>query len=208
MRKRFLAGLAVAVGLMTALPATPTHAASQRTIADTLLRDSSGDDGEGFDHRWWDYDIVTQAVLLFPDITAVASDRTADVTLFAPTDSAFRALVQDLTEQRLDSEASVFAAVAGLGPETVKSVLLYHVMAASVSYGDARRTVASGPAALPTLNGATISAESTGGWWRLIRLVDQDPDLRDAIVVFPNVQGKLANGYIHGIDRVLIPVDL
>jgi hypothetical protein len=24
----------------------------------------------------------------------------------------------------------------------------------------------------------------------------------------PNVRGKLANGYIHGIDRVLIPVDL
>ena len=60
----------------------------------------------------------------------------------------------------------------------------------------------------PTPNGATLTAESTAGWWRLIRLVDQDPDLRDPIVVLPDVRGKLASGYIHGIDRVLIPVDL
>src|SRR5262249_23722061 len=125
----------------------------------------------------------------------------------APTDSAFRALVHDLTGQWLRSEADVFAAVAGLGVDTVKSVLLYHVVPASISYGDARRAVAAGPATLPTLNGARLTAERTG-WWGLIRLVDQDPDLRDPIVVFPNVRGKLANGYIHGIDRVLIPVDL
>ena len=208
MRKRFLAGLAAVVGIITSVPATSAHAASQRTIADVLLSDSARDDADGFDHRWWDFDIVTQAVLLFPDIAAAASDPDADLTVFAPTDSAFRALVQDLTGQRLDSEAAVFAAVAGLGVDTVKAVLTYHVVPAAVSYGEARRAVASGPTTLPTLNGATLSAETTGGWWRLIRLVDQEPDLRDPIVVFPNVRGRLANGYIHGIDRVLIPLDL
>jgi len=116
--------------------------------------------------------------------------------------------VRDLTGQRLDSEADVFAAVAGLGTDTVAAVLTYHVVPDAISYGAAARAVASGPATLATLNGATLTAESIGGWWRLIRLVDQEPDLRDAIVVFPNVRGKLANGYIHGIDRVLIPVDL
>lgn len=208
MRKRFLAALAAGLGLITALPATSVQAASQRTIAEVLLSDSARDGTDGFDHRWWDFDIVTQAVLLFPDIAAAASDAEADLTVFAPTDSAFRALVQDLTGQRPDSEAAVFAAVAGLGVDMVKTVLTYHVVPASISYGDARRAVASGSATLPTLHGATVSAESAGRWWRLIRLVDQDPDLRDPIVVLPNVQGRLANGYIHGIDRVLIPVDL
>jgi uncharacterized surface protein with fasciclin (FAS1) repeats len=87
-------------------------------------------------------------------------------------------------------------------------VLLYHIVPAALSYGDARRAVAAGPTTLPTLNGATISAELTGGWVHSIRLVDQDPDLRDPVVIFPNVRGRLANGYIHGIDRVLVPADL
>jgi len=208
MRKRFLAALAVGVGLLTSMPATSAHAASQRTIADVLLSDTARDDADGFDHRWSDFDIVTQAVLLFPDIAAAAAEPDATLTVFAPTDAAFRALVQDLTGQRLDSEADVFAAVAGLGIDTVRAVLTYHVVPTELSYGAARRAVESGPVSLPTLNGATLTAESTGGWWRLIRLVDQEPDLRDPIVVLPNVHGKLANGYIHGIDRVLIPVDL
>jgi uncharacterized surface protein with fasciclin (FAS1) repeats len=208
MRKSILAGLAIAVGSIASLPVTSAHAASQSTIADVLLSDSARDDANGFDHRWWDYDIVTQAVLLFPDLAAAASNPDAELTVFAPTDGAFRALVHDLTGQWVASEADVFAAVAGLGVDTVKSVLLYHIVPASISYGDARRAVASGPAELPNLNGATLTAEGTGGWWGLIRLVDQDPDLRDPIVIFPNVRGKLANGYIHGIDRVLLPVNL
>ena len=208
MRKRLLAGLAVAFGSITSLPAMTTHAANQRTIADVLLSDTARDHADGFDQRWWDFDIVTQAVLLFPDIAAAAGDADANLTVFAPTDAAFRALVQDLTGQQLDAEADVFAAVAGLGTDTVRAVLTYHVVPDAISYGAAARAVASGPATLPTLNGATLTAERAAGWWRLIRLVDQDPDLRDPIVVFPNVRGTLANGYVHGIDRVLIPVDL
>jgi hypothetical protein len=208
MRKRSLAGLAAAVSLTIVLPATSADAANQRTIADVLTADTSRDDANGFDNRWWDFDIVTQAVLLFPDIAGAASDPDAELTVFAPTDAAFRALVHDLTGEWLGSETDVFGAVAGLGVDTVKSVLTYHIVPAAISYGAARRAAASGPAALPTLNGVTVSAEFTGGWMRLIRLVDQDPDLRDPVVILPNVRGQLANGYVHAIDRVLVPVDL
>ena len=42
----------------------------------------------------------------------------------------------------------------------------------------------------------------------MIRLIDQDPDARDPRVIEPNLGGALLNGYVHGIDRVLRPVNL
>ena len=205
MRKSYLAGLAAAIGVITLLP--NTAAADQRsqgrTLADVLLADAERDDEAGFDRRPWDFDIVTQAALLFPDIVAAAADPAAELTVFLPTDQAFRQLVKDLTGEWVWSEADVFGAVAGLGTDTVLAVLSYHIVPQKISYRDAKR--ADG-AVLETLNGAAITVAETRR--SIVQLGDIDTDDRDPIVVAPNVGGRLSNGYAHGIDRVLRPVDL
>ena len=84
MNKRFTAiglGLALAAAAVTAAtPAAPAGAAAA-TIADVVLSDSAKDDAKGFDRNWHDYDIVTQAVLLFPDLVAAISDPNAKLTV-------------------------------------------------------------------------------------------------------------------------------
>lgn len=93
------------------------------TIADVLLSDGAKDNPDGFDRRWNDYDIATQATLLFPDLVAAASDPNANLTLLAPTDQAFRLLATSLTKKHYSRESDVFAAIAAFGADTVKAVL-------------------------------------------------------------------------------------
>ena len=112
------------------------HDEPTRSLAEILLADSSKDGPDGFDRRPWDYDIVTQAVLLFPDLVAAASNPDAELTVFLPSDAAFRRLVHEITGQWVQGEADVFAAVASLGTDTVKNVLLYHILPAAISYRD------------------------------------------------------------------------
>jgi uncharacterized surface protein with fasciclin (FAS1) repeats len=180
---------------------TPTQ-----TLAEILLSDSAKDDADGFDRRWNDFDIVTQAVLLYPDLVAAASNPDLDLTVFLPTDQAFRKLVQDLTGQRLRTEAEVFGAVAGLGLDTVKTVLTYHIIVGSaIDYRTARK---SDGAVLTTLQGGTLTVDVRGHHGHTVRLVDNDPDDRDPTIVRPNVGSEATNGFAHGIDRVLRPIDL
>lgn len=63
-------------------------------------------------------------------------------------------------------------------------------------------------AVLPTLQGGTLTVDVRSGWCRSVRLIDNDPDARDATVVSPNVGGEATNGFAHGIDRVLRPINL
>jgi uncharacterized surface protein with fasciclin (FAS1) repeats len=170
------------------------------TIAGLLLADKAGDDADGFDHN------VTQAVLAFPDLTAAASDATAKLTVFAPNDRAFRRLVRDLTGTWPQSEKATFDAVVGLGLDTVKTVLTYHIIGSAISAADA---IAADGASVTTLQGGTITVDVRHKRWHpVIRLIDQDPDARDPRVIEPDLGGALLNGYVHGIDRVLRPVNL
>jgi len=142
-------------------------------------------------------------VLLFPDLVAAASDPGASLTVFLPNDRAFRALVRDLTGQRLDTEQEVFDAVAGLGVDTVKAVLTYHIIGAKI---DPFTLLKSDGAQETTLNGATFTVDILHRFF--VRLVDNDPDAANPYVVQFSVGGRLANGYVHGISRVLRPIDL
>ena len=203
--------IALAVGLTGgAVVATSGQASadgSGKTLAEVLLADSGRDDADGFDRRWFDYDIVTQAVLLFPDLVAAASDPSAQLTAFLPNDFAFRKLVADLTGTWPRKEADVFAAVASLGTDTVKTVLTYHLVAGPpIGFRDALN--ADG-AVLTTLQGGTITVDVIRFFgFPFVKLVDNDPNDADPIVVQPNIGGQLANGYAHGIESVLRPVDL
>jgi len=209
MRKLIAAAVVIAAGAAVTVPATASATgtkAPQRTLADILLADSKSDNAEGFDRRFWDYDIVTQAVLLFPDLVEAASDPDAELTVFLPTDLAFRRLVYELTGQWLRNEADVFDAVASLGVDTVKSVLLYHIVPASISY---RAALKSDGAELATLlDGADIVVDVRGKKWKTVRLVDLDTNDPNAVVIRPNVGGAASNGYAHGVNRVLRPIDL
>lgn len=206
--RKIIASALVAAGLAGVAPGVASahgHATDQ-TLADILLSDSGKDDAAGFDRRSWDYDIVTQAVLLFPDLVEAASNPDAELTVFLPTDKAFRDLVKDVTGQRLRSEADVFAAVASLGTDTVRNVLLYHIVPGSIAYRDAKR---SDGAVLGTLlEGSTIEVDVKNRGAKKVRLIDADLDDHDPRVVQGDVGGAASNGYAHGIDRVLRPIDL
>lgn len=188
-----MSGVATAGG---APPPEPTL-----TLAEILLSD-----GDDFDDNPWDYDIVTQAVLLFPGLVAAASNPDAELTVFLPNDNAFAWLVKDLTGSFPASEEDGFAAVASLGLPTVEAVLTYHIVAGPpISFATAQQ--ADG-AVLTTLQGGTIEVDVKGRRNQNVQLIDADTNDTNPKVVDGDVGGEALNGYAHGISRVLRPVDL
>lgn len=205
MRKSLLVGLAAALGAVAVAPTTAS-AQSAPTLADILLSDSATDNADGFDRNWHDYDIVTQAVLLFPDLVAAASDPNASLTAFLPNDRAFRKLVKDISDSNPKTEADTFAAVAGLGVDTVKAVLVYHLVGSKIPFSAAKQ--ADG-VVLTTLGGGTIEVDVKGKrHWAKVILIDADTNDRNPRVIAPDLGGEASNGFAHGIDRVLRPIDL
>jgi hypothetical protein len=116
-----LAGGAVLV----APPAGATTAQhGNRSLAALLTSD-----GNQFDRNPYDYDVVTEAVLAVlaakpSSPVGLLTDGSVALTAFLPNDQAFRLLVKDLTGSAPRSEKAVFEAVAGLGIDTVETVLL------------------------------------------------------------------------------------
>jgi uncharacterized surface protein with fasciclin (FAS1) repeats len=206
MKKTIALALGAAAALVAVAPAAANASdapAPTTTIAQLLLSDASHDDAKGFDRNWHDYDIVTQAVLAFPDLTAAVSDPAAQLTVFAPSDAAFRRLVKDLTGKTMRTEGDVFGAVVGLGLDTVKTVLTYHILGTKISAADA---FAAAPVDVTTLQGGTIGVKINRR--HQLALVDKDPGSTDPRVAAPDLGGQQINGFVHGIDRVLRPVDL
>jgi uncharacterized surface protein with fasciclin (FAS1) repeats len=200
MKKLMMAAAVAAVGLAAVAP-TPASATAP-TLAQILLSDSASDDANGFDTNWGDYDIVTQAVLLFPDLTAAVSDPNASLTAFLPNDAAFRVLVENLTNTWPKTERATFKAVASLGTATVKNVLLYHLLGAKVGVAT---VLASNGQRVPTLLGPTVKINIRGS---AVKLIDHDPDAKNPAVIAPNLGGEASNGFAHGISLVLRPVNL
>ena len=202
-RRLIAAGIAAA-GLAAALPAPSVSAWTQPSLAQILLADSALDNAAGFDGFAYDFDIVTQALLGYPDLVAAASNP-GDYTVFLPTDQAFRSLVHSLTGQWISRERDVFNVVASLGADTVKTVLTYHIVAgARISYSQA---LAADGAQVTTLQGGTIEVAVVQNWWlKRVALIDKDPDLRNPKVILPNL--RASNGIAHAIDFVLLPVNL
>jgi uncharacterized surface protein with fasciclin (FAS1) repeats len=208
MRKRMIAAVVAAASCTTILAGTAGPAAADGghhgpapTLAEILLSD-----GNQFDLNPFDYDIVTEAVLLFPELVAAASNPDAELTVFLPNDWAFRRLVADITDLRPRREQAVFDAIAALGTDTVATVLHYHIVAGPpISFEAAKQ---SDGAVLTTLQGGTITVDVEGRWWRKVRLIDLDPDAADPRVIQPEVGGHASNGFAHGINRVLRPLDL
>jgi hypothetical protein len=205
---------ALALALTTALVApTAASATGSGSTGTTSLASVLTGDGNQFDRDWYDYDIVTEAVL-----AVIAADTNGDspvrlltdgstpLTAFIPNDRAFQVLVKDLTGTWVRTEQDVFAAVAGLGLDTVEDVLLYHVVpGATITARDALR---SNGAELTTALGPTIGVK-VARWLPIIVLRDQDPDDVDPLVNPLALDINRGNAQIaHGITFVLRPSNL
>lgn len=200
--------LGAAVGLAPAAAATPTPPPSGTTsLASVLLAD-----GDTFDRNWYDYDVVTQAVLAVlaakpSSPVSVLTDGTVPLTAFLPNDRAFQARVFDLTKRWVHSESKVFDAVAGLGIDAVEQVLLYHVVPGATI--DSRAALASNGAKLTTAQGGTFTVCVISKRGPLVVLKDKDRNDLD-----PWLNGRaldLNKGNVqiaHGITLVLRPLDL
>jgi uncharacterized surface protein with fasciclin (FAS1) repeats len=202
-----VAGLSAGAVLTGVVAAGPAAASSSgdRSLAAVLTAD-----GNRFDRNPRDYDIVTEAVLAVlaakpSSPVSVLTDGSVPLTAFIPNDRAFRILVKDLTGRWVVKESAVFAAVAGLGIDTVETVLLYHVVpGATITKAQARR--ADG-ATLTTAQGGTVTVRVPFRRAPLVILKDQDRNDANPFVVRFDINKGNAQ-IAHGIALVLRPVDL
>ena len=204
--RKIAAGIAAASAAALAAGALAAPAANaadgNKSLAAVLTAETPK-----FDKNSKDFDILTAAVLAVLDAkptskVGVLADGSVALTAFAPTDKAFRILAEDLTGKHISSEKKVFAAVAGLGIDTVETVLLYHVIAGATI--DSKAAVAADGAWVATAQGGALGVKVVGSQ---IRLRDRDGNSRNARVIVADInKGNVQ--IAHGIDRVLRPLDL
>jgi len=215
-RRGRLAGIAAAVVAGTlgagiaAAPATAhTTALGERSLAAVLTSD-----GNQFDRDWYDYDIVTEAVLAVLSAkpsspVGLLADGSVPLTAFIPNDRSFQLLVHDLTGRWVGSEEGVFdRLVAAVGVDAVESVLLYHVVpGATILAKDALK--ADGASLATALPGASIRVDVKSRWLKLIVLKDLDRNDVNPLVNPRALDLNKGNKQVaHGIVFVLRPVDL
>ncbi len=199
MKKQIIAAAAIALGATSILGASAQ--AEDPTLAEILLSDSAGDT-DGFDTNQNDFDIVTQALIATDGLNglATAAGSPGELTVFLPTDKAFRILVEDLGLGSIKDESDLFdAIVATVGAPAVSDILKYHVV---LGVADSSVVATLGGVDVPTLlDDATFQVQFKGK--KQIRLVDAGGPGRDPIVRAVDITAS--NGVAHVIDRVLIP---
>jgi uncharacterized surface protein with fasciclin (FAS1) repeats len=197
---------ASALALVATGAALPASAEDMGTKSLAEVLDVSN---AAFDKDNSDFDIVTAAVLAVLDAkpnsaVGVLADGNVALTAFVPNDEAFRKLVKDLTGKKYSKESTVFNKVAGLGIDTVETVLLYHVVPGKTI--DAATALQADRVGLGTAAGDTFTVQVRNNG-TLIKLSDRDYNSRNPRVNVTDVNE--GNKQIaHGIDRVLRPLDL
>jgi uncharacterized surface protein with fasciclin (FAS1) repeats len=205
---------AASVGLAAGAALTLPPAANASELGNTSLASILVSDGDRFDQNPWDYDVLTEAVLTVLQAkpnsdVGVLTDGTKPVTAFIPTDRAFDKLIVDLTGSSAPRERAAFRIVKSLGVDTVETVLLYHVVDGATI--DSSAAVQADGQAIPTAAGATFTLDvvnkSDGSFG--VRLIDNDPDIRNPWLVLDRLDINEGNNQIaHRIGRVLIPADI
>jgi uncharacterized surface protein with fasciclin (FAS1) repeats len=204
------AGALVATGAGLTAPAdAATHheKAGKRSLAQVLAKD-----GTKLDRNWQDFDILEQAVLAVvaakPDSpVALLTDGSVRLTAFLPTDQAFRLLVGDLTGKKPATEKKTVAQLLKLADvDTIEQVLLYHVVAGKTLTSPKVVKAAKAGTLIKTEQGGKVKVTQKKG---KIVLVDKDPDIANPQVILKAIDINKGNRQIgHGINRVLLPVDL
>ncbi|MFC3159685.1 Uncaracterized surface protein containing fasciclin (FAS1) repeats [Chryseobacterium arachidis] len=125
---------------------------------------------------------VTRASQGTTNVAALLSDANASLTVFAPTNQAF-------INAGFSSEAAINAA----NPNTLASILTYHVINAKVFSSDLTE------GAMPTtINGAKVTISLTGG----AKVKGNGNTTASNITAKDMV---VTNGVVHVIDQVLLP---
>lgn len=201
-RKTSLRNVAIAMIAALGISVAPSANAvnGNNSLAAVLTAKSS------FDKDPANFDILTAAVLAVlkakPNSPVkVLTDGTVALTVFAPTDRAFKNLARSLTRKPVVSEEAAFKAVAGLGIDTVEQVLLYHVIpGATILSPDALK---SNKAVLKTaLTGKTIKVNVRG---TSITLQDVGAGANPRVILALVDINKGNNQVAHGINAVLLP---
>ncbi|MBM6402262.1 fasciclin domain-containing protein [Phycicoccus sonneratiae] len=214
MRHRRLVTAVVAAALGLSLAAAPASASSSssptgtRSLAAVLTAD-----GNRFDRNWYDYDIVTEAVLAVlaakPDsAVGVLTDGSVPLTAFIPNDRAFQVLAYDLTKRWPGTEQKTFAAlVDAVGVDAIEQVLLYHVVPGATI--TKKQALAANGATLTTAQGGTIGVRVLSRWLGIVELKDQDRNDVNPVVNPRAFDINKGNKQVaHGIVFVLRPLDL
>ena len=114
------------------------------------------------------------------------ADKSKTYTVFAPTDTAFEALGDTLTDLLNDSDTTALS-----------NILLYHVVAAesggSAINAETAQSVGAEGGSVETANGSSVD----------LSIVDGNLFINDAQVIIDDIETD--NGIIHVIDKVLIP---
>ncbi len=105
-----------------------------------------------------------------------------DLTLFAPTDEAFASLPPALLSKLLLPDNAPI----------LQKILIYHLV--HLNFDSARIKGAKGP--VPSVEGGQLQIDGSGDVFKV-----NDADIIQADV-------KVSNGYIHVIDKVLVPPDV
>ncbi|GAA4129469.1 hypothetical protein GCM10022215_42010 [Nocardioides fonticola] len=197
----------VGTGAATAKPAAPAKAAGETSLATVLAAD-----GSKYDKNHQDFDILEAAVTTVlqakPDSPlAAVADGSKRLTLFAPTDAAFIKLAKLLTGEKPASEKKAAAAIVGaVDTDTLEAVLLYHVVPGKTLGSKKVLAAAAEKAELTTAQGGTVGVRPNP---KPVRLVDADPDVKDPKAIVKLLDINKGNKQIaHGIDRVLLPINL
>ncbi|HMP98387.1 MAG TPA: fasciclin domain-containing protein [Cyclobacteriaceae bacterium] len=124
---------------------------------------------------------LVAALQRVPDLLNAAANTEANLTVFAPTDAAFEALLTALELESVDD----------IPLDVLTAVLQHHIVGARVFSTD----LSSG--AVPTLNGdITVNVSN-------LTITDGQGEAANLLTSLLNVHG--INGVIHVIDRVLLP---
>ena len=217
MRIRSIAATLATAALLGAAAAPATAAMAESSPAHKSLGNKSlakvlTSDGNRFDKNWGDYDIVTEAALAViaakPDspVTVLTKGK-VPVTAFILNDWSFRQLVKDLTGTKFTSEKQVFNALAGLGIDTIETVLLDHVVPGATI--DSKSALGADGVALTTAQGGKVTVDVIYPKLPIVQLQDQDPDATDPFLNPTALDINKGNKQIaHGIVLVLRPVNL
>lgn len=212
MKRRVPALLAASALALGAVQAT-APAASAKAVGEESLAGLLTSDGNTFDKNRNDFDIVTEAALAVVGAkpgspVGVLADGTTRATVFAPTDQAFRLLLEDLTGKTVRSEKKIFdSLVEAAGVDTIETVLLYHVVAGKTLTSG--KVLKADGARLTTAQGGKVRVDIRKKPSLSITLKDRDKNDRDPKVILKAIDLNKGNKQVaHGIDRVLRPIDL
>ncbi len=212
MLRRVPALLATSALALTAFSAA-APASAQVARGDASLAGVLTSDGNKFDKNADDFDILTEAALAViaakPDSpVALLADGGQRLTVFAPTDEAFRQLAKDLTGKTIKSEKKIFESLVALaGVDTIETVLLYHVVPGKTL--TSKKVLAANGAKLMTAAGKTVKVKVRTRGGVSVTLKDKDRNARNPKAVLDALDINKGNKQIaHAIDRVLRPIDL